>query len=142
MSFVIVAGVLLGPLTVNLIVCKPGVAKTCRGFLIVLVLFVPEAGSPKFQLYCCGQGKDRSTRSTVSPATQTISKSNTWKGGNSPFNVSYGKLMMWFFLVSDALTFSGLLVAYGFVRHEIIGQHYFNDKSVAPGADLSRFKMD
>ena len=24
---------------------------------------------------------------------------------------------MWFFLVSDALTFSGLLVAYGFVRH-------------------------
>jgi hypothetical protein len=31
---------------------------------------------------------------------------------------------------------------YGFVRHEIIGQHYFNDKSVASGADLSRFKMD
>jgi cytochrome c oxidase subunit 3 len=26
-------------------------------------------------------------------------------------------MMMWFFLVSDALTFSGLLVAYGFVRH-------------------------
>lgn len=31
---------------------------------------------------------------------------------------------------------------YGFVRHEIIGQHYFNGKSVALGTDLSRFKMD
>lgn len=29
---------------------------------------------------------------------------------------SYGKLMMWFFLLSDALTFSGLLVTYGFSR--------------------------
>ena len=29
---------------------------------------------------------------------------------------SYGKLMMWFFLLSDAFTFSGLLVTYGFVR--------------------------
>ena len=26
--------------------------------------------------------------------------------------------MMWFFLVSDALTFSGLLVAYGFSRYK------------------------
>ncbi|MEY4650926.1 MAG: hypothetical protein RJA06_999 [Bacteroidota bacterium] len=28
----------------------------------------------------------------------------------------YGKLMMWFFLVSDALTFTGFLTAYGFMR--------------------------
>lgn len=41
-----------------------------------------------------------------------------WGGGVSPFNMSYGKLFMWFFLVSDALTFSGLLVAYGFMRHK------------------------
>src|SRR6201985_3978156 len=27
-------------------------------------------------------------------------------------------MMMWFFLVSDALTFSGLLCAYGFIRHK------------------------
>lgn len=33
---------------------------------------------------------------------------------------SYGKLMMWFFLVSDALTFSGFLVAYGFMRFKFI----------------------
>lgn len=41
-----------------------------------------------------------------------------WDGGVSPFRVSYGKLFMWFFLVSDALTFSGLLCAYGFMRHK------------------------
>ncbi len=54
-----------------------------------------------------------------------------WGGKESPFQTSYGKLMMWFFLVSDALTFSGLLVAYGFVRHDVqgtwpIGEETFN----------------
>lgn len=29
---------------------------------------------------------------------------------------SYGKLMMWFFLLSDAFTFSGLLITYGLIR--------------------------
>lgn len=41
-----------------------------------------------------------------------------WSGGQSPFRVSYGKMMMWFFLISDALTFGGLLVSYGFIRHK------------------------
>jgi len=49
--------------------------------------------------------------------TEALSKAELWGGGRSPFSVSYGKLMMWFFLISDALTFSGLLIAYGFVRH-------------------------
>ncbi|MEN9312287.1 MAG: hypothetical protein RIT42_393, partial [Bacteroidota bacterium] len=40
----------------------------------------------------------------------------TWAGGRSPFNVSYGKLMMWIFLLSDAFTFSSLLVQYGTQR--------------------------
>ena len=40
-----------------------------------------------------------------------------WDGGQSPFKVSYGKLMMWFFLVSDAFTFSGLLITYGLIRY-------------------------
>ena len=40
----------------------------------------------------------------------------TWAGGRSPFNVSYGKLMMWIFLLSDAFTFSTLLVQYGTQR--------------------------
>lgn len=54
-------------------------------------------------------------------ASETIDKTALWNGGGSPFSVSYGKMMMWFFLVSDALTFSGLLVAYGFARHAHLG---------------------
>ncbi|MCO5267780.1 MAG: cytochrome c oxidase subunit 3 [Brumimicrobium sp.] len=38
-------------------------------------------------------------------------------GKSSPFGVGYGKIMMWFFLVSDALTFGGFLTGLGFVRH-------------------------
>ena len=45
---------------------------------------------------------------------------NTWGGGNEPLKASYGKLMMWFFIVSDALTFSGFLAAYGFSRFKFI----------------------
>lgn len=39
-----------------------------------------------------------------------------WKGGKRPFKASYGKLMMWYFLLSDAFTFSGFLIAYGALR--------------------------
>ncbi|MGL2994372.1 cytochrome c oxidase subunit 3 [Flavobacterium sp. TSSA_36] len=44
----------------------------------------------------------------------------TWSGANEPMGASYGKLMMWFFIVSDALTFSGFLAAYGFSRFKFI----------------------
>ena len=47
-------------------------------------------------------------------------KENVWGGGNRPLGASYGKLMMWFFLVSDALTFSGFLAAYGFSRFKFM----------------------
>ncbi len=43
---------------------------------------------------------------------QTIEKTNAWGGNARPFDISYGKLMMWFFLMTDALTFSGFLVSY------------------------------
>ena len=54
-------------------------------------------------------------------AAQALNLDNKtlWGGKESPFSTSYGKLMMWFFLVSDALTFSARLVAYGFVRAAI-----------------------
>ncbi|PWJ60162.1 cytochrome c oxidase subunit 3 [Dyadobacter jejuensis] len=39
-----------------------------------------------------------------------------WMGGIEPMKASYGKLMMWFFLISDTFTFSALLVAYGYQR--------------------------
>jgi cytochrome c oxidase subunit 3 len=41
---------------------------------------------------------------------------NLWGGGVEPMKVSYGKLMMWFFLLSDTLTFSAFLVSYGLSR--------------------------
>ncbi|WP_367389301.1 cytochrome c oxidase subunit 3 [Lewinella sp. LCG006] len=40
----------------------------------------------------------------------------SWDGGTAPFQASYGKLMMWYFLLSDAFTFSGFLIAYGSLR--------------------------
>ncbi|MFD2588465.1 cytochrome c oxidase subunit 3 [Croceitalea marina] len=50
----------------------------------------------------------------------TGTEENVWGGGNKPLGASYGKMMMWFFIVSDALTFSGFLVAYGFSRFKFI----------------------
>ncbi len=43
-------------------------------------------------------------------------KDAAWQGGKRPFKVSYGKLMMWYFLLSDAFTFAGFLIAYGALR--------------------------
>ena len=56
-------------------------------------------------------------------ASSAISNTNTsgsWGGGSKPLVAGYGKLMMWFFIVSDALTFSGFLVSYGFSRFKNI----------------------
>jgi cytochrome c oxidase subunit III len=39
-----------------------------------------------------------------------------WNGASEPFKASYGKLMMWYFLLSDAFTFAGFLIAYGTLR--------------------------
>ncbi|MGH2665883.1 cytochrome c oxidase subunit 3 [Flavobacterium sp.] len=50
----------------------------------------------------------------------TSTDGKTWGGGNEPMGISYGKMMMWFFIVSDALTFTGFLAAYGFSRFKFI----------------------
>jgi cytochrome c oxidase subunit 3 len=51
-------------------------------------------------------------------STTEIDNTNAWGGNNeSPYGAGYGKLMMWFFLMSDALSFTGFLTAYGFYRH-------------------------
>ncbi len=52
--------------------------------------------------------------------TKTGTEDQIWGGGNQPLKVSYGKMMMWFFILSDALTFSGFLAAYGFSRFKFI----------------------
>ena len=55
-----------------------------------------------------------------STTVSTVTEETTWGGGNRPLKASYGKMMMWFFIVSDALTFSGFLAAYGFSRFKFI----------------------
>jgi cytochrome c oxidase subunit III len=45
-----------------------------------------------------------------------VSSAELWDGGHEPFKASYGKLMMWYFLLSDAFTFAGFLIAYGTLR--------------------------
>jgi|SRR5688572_30536350 len=58
-----------------------------------------------------------------------------WSGGKSPFNVEYGKLMMWYFLMSDAFTFGAFLISYGTIR---FSQNFWPDPNVVfnafPGA--------
>ncbi len=44
---------------------------------------------------------------------------NLWEGAQEPFKASYGKLMMWYFLLSDAFTFAGFLIAYGALRFSV-----------------------
>jgi cytochrome c oxidase subunit 3 len=39
-----------------------------------------------------------------------------WGGGVAPFAIASKKLGMWLFIVSDAITFAALLVAYSYVR--------------------------
>ncbi|HYG37444.1 MAG TPA: cytochrome c oxidase subunit 3 [Cytophagales bacterium] len=53
----------------------------------------------------------------MATATATISSKGIWNGGNEPLKASYGKLMMWFFLLSDAFSFSALLITYGLIRY-------------------------
>ncbi len=49
-------------------------------------------------------------------AEVAVEKKALIEGERPIFNASYGKLMMWFFLVSDAFTFSALLITYGALR--------------------------
>jgi len=67
--------------------------------------------------------------------TATTHQTQWWSGGKSPFNVEYGKLMMWYFLMSDAFTFSAFLISYGSIR---FSQNYWPNPSVVfntfPGA--------
>ena len=57
----------------------------------------------------------------MSTVTTANSGEKVWGGGdNQPLGANYGKLMMWFFILSDALTFSGFLAAYGFSRFKFI----------------------
>jgi cytochrome c oxidase subunit 3 len=47
--------------------------------------------------------------------TEAVMESH-WGGGTSPFGATWQKTMMWIFIVTDGLLFSGLLCGYGFLR--------------------------
>jgi cytochrome c oxidase subunit III len=55
--------------------------------------------------------------------TLETQKGIDWNGGNEPFKASWGKLMMWFFLLSDAFSFSSLLITYGLIRYSHNAYH-------------------
>lgn len=67
--------------------------------------------------------------------TVAVQGKQWWAGGRSPFNIEYGKLMMWYFLMSDAFTFGAFLISYGTIR---FSQNYWPDPNVVfnafPGA--------
>ena len=76
--------------------------------------------------------------------TRTGTEGKTWGGGNQPLRVSYGKMMMWFFILSDALTFSGFLAAYGFARYKFsntwpIADEVFNHFPFMHGVDAPMY---
>lgn len=43
-------------------------------------------------------------------------RESAWSGGGSPYAIGSKKLGMWLFIVSDAITFSALIIAYSYVR--------------------------
>jgi cytochrome c oxidase subunit 3 len=49
---------------------------------------------------------------TISPSVRP----SIWNGGRSPFKVSWGKLMMWYFLVGDSFSFASFLITYAALR--------------------------
>src|SRR6218665_13540 len=67
--------------------------------------------------------------------TATAQQTKWWSGGKSPFNVEYSKLMMWYFLMSDAFTFGAFLISYGSIR---FSQNFWPDPNAVfnafPGA--------
>ena len=49
-----------------------------------------------------------------------ITDEHALDGGPGPLGATYGKMMMWYFILSDALTLTGFLAAYGFSRFKFI----------------------
>ena len=53
---------------------------------------------------------------TVEHGHGVVTERELWKGGRSPFKISYGKVMMWYFLISDTFTFASFLITYACLR--------------------------
>ena len=90
-----------GPNLLNINTKKPG-------FLIRISLIA--------NIFALKLKLNMSTTTTASP-----NEAKLWGGGKSPFNLEYGKVMMWYFLMSDAFTFGAFLISYGTVRFSTNG---------------------
>ena len=78
--------------------------------------------------------------------TTAATKEKIWEGGEGvhPLGASYGKMMMWFFILSDSLTFAGFLAAYGFTRFKFmdswpIADEVFNHFPFMHGVDAPMY---
>ena len=52
----------------------------------------------------------------MSSGTKNGYQVHEWESLKGPFNASYGKVMMWYFLISDTFVFAAFLVAYAAAR--------------------------
>lgn len=73
-----------------------------------------------------------------------ISDEHALDGGTGPLGATYGKMMMWYFILSDALTFTGFLAAYGFSRFKFleswpIADEVFNHFPFAHGVNAPMY---
>ncbi len=78
--------------------------------------------------------------------TTAATKETSWGGGEDiqPLGASYGKMMMWYFILSDSLTFAGFLAAYGFTRFKFtdswpIADEVFNHFPFLHGVDAPMY---
>lgn len=78
--------------------------------------------------------------------TTKATKEQVWNGGDGihPLGASYGKMMIWFFILSDALTFCGFLAAYGLSRFKFltswpIADEVFNHFPLMHGVDAPMY---
>src|SRR5690554_5591853 len=78
--------------------------------------------------------------------TTAATKEKTWGGGEDiqPLGASYGKMMMWYFILSDSLTFAGFLASYGFTRFKFmdswpIADEVFNHFPFLHGVDAPMY---
>ncbi|MFQ5777547.1 MAG: cytochrome c oxidase subunit 3 [Terriglobia bacterium] len=52
----------------------------------------------------------------MADAHTQVAAESRWAGGTAPYAIGSKKLGMWLFIISDALTFSALILAYAYVR--------------------------
>ncbi len=71
---------------------------------------------------------------------KTDTEVNVWGGGQRPMGAKYGKMMMWYFLASDSLTFASFILGYGLTRYKFldiwpIADDVFNEVPFMPGVE-------